>query len=122
MMMKCFKHDREAKGICVYCGRAVCSECLENDANPRLTCSKSCAEALGVEDRSLQTILQKSEQSLRASAQYCYLCGILSFLAALLAWFLLPLPFLVYFCIGCGVVLLISGFLYGRTAKKQSSI
>jgi hypothetical protein len=119
--MKCTKHAREAMGVCIYCGRAVCPECSPDGARPRLACSETCATAMEHGERALQMILQKSEQSLRASALYCYLCGILSLLAALLAWFLLPLPFLIYFCAGCGVVLIISGFWYGRTAKRQAS-
>jgi Flp pilus assembly protein TadB len=84
-----------------------------------MVCSDVCAASLARGDKALLLILQKSEQSLRASALYCYLCGILSLLAGVLAWFVLPLPFLVYFCGGCGVVLLVSGFWYGRAAKKQ---
>jgi len=119
--MKCSKHGQEAMGVCVYCGRALCPECSRNNSNPRLVCSEACDTSLAKSDRALQMILQKSEQGLRANALYCYMCGILSLLAALLAWFLLPMPFLIYFCVGCGVVLLVSGFWYGRTARKQFS-
>jgi hypothetical protein len=119
--MKCAKHDQEATGICVHCGRALCRDCISSDADRRLVCSEACGKSLIKADRALQMILHKSEQSLRANALYCYLCGILSLLAALLAWFLLPMPFLVYFCIGCGVVLIISGAWYSRVAKKQFS-
>jgi hypothetical protein len=119
--MKCSKHVQDAIGVCVYCGRAVCPECRSESADPRLLCSETCAAGRERQDRAMQMILQRSEQSLHASALYCYLCGILSLLAALLAWFLLPLPFLVYFCIGCGVVLMVSGFWYGRAAKKQAA-
>jgi hypothetical protein len=119
--MKCSKHGRDAIGICVHCGRALCPECCPDQSRTQLVCSEACAASLAKTSRALQTLLQKSEQSLRANALYCYLCGILSLLAALLAYFLLYVPFLVYFCVGCGVVLLISGFWYGRTAKKQYS-
>ena len=108
-------------GVCVHCGRAVCPECCPDNSKPRLVCSEACAVAIAKSDRALQTILQKSEQSLRANALYCYLCGVVSLLAALLAWFLLPMPFLIYFCAGCGVVLLVSGYWYGRIARKQFS-
>lgn len=119
--MKCAKHAQEAIGVCVHCGRAVCPECEPSPSNSRLVCSETCTLSLQKADRAMQLLLQKSEQSLRANALYCYLCGVVSLLAALLAWFLLPLPFLVYFCLGCGVVLIISGFWYGRAAKKQLS-
>jgi hypothetical protein len=36
------------------------------------------------------------------------------------AWFMLPSPFLILFTGGCAVVLLLSGFWYGRAAKKRA--
>ena len=117
--MKCAQHGQEATGICVYCGQALCPECSPVTSSSRRLCSAACAEAVLRGERVLELLLQKSVQSLRASALYCYLCAALSLLAAGLAWFVLPLPFLIYFCAGCGVVLLISGFWYTRAAKKQ---
>jgi hypothetical protein len=43
----------------------------------------------------------------------------LSLGAAVGAHYVLPLPFLVYFTVACGVVFIISGIWYGRNAKKQ---
>ena len=68
----------------------------------------------------MELILQKSLQNARASAFYCYLCGILSAAAAVGAWFYLPVPFLIWFTGGCGVTFIASGFWYGRIAKKQN--
>jgi len=67
----------------------------------------------------MQLILQKSEQSARASAFYSYLCGGLSAAAAIGAGFYLPVPFLVWFTAGCSAVFIASGVWYGRIAKKQ---
>ena len=84
-----------------------------------MVCSEACAAALSRADRAVQLILQKSEQSARARAFYCYLCGILSAGAAVGAVFWLPSPFLIFFTGACAVALLLSGFWYGRVAKKQ---
>ena len=68
----------------------------------------------------MRLILQQSVQSLRASAFYCYLCGGLSAAAAVVAWFMLPSPFLILFTGACAIVLIISGVWYGRGAAGQS--
>ena len=68
----------------------------------------------------MQLLLQKSVQNARASAFYCYLCGGLSLGAAVAAHFLLPLPFLIYFAAASGIVFVLSGIWYGRTAKNQT--
>jgi hypothetical protein len=38
------------------------------------------------------------------------------------AWFILPSPFLILFTAGCSVVLLLSGIWYGRTARKKKYV
>lgn len=117
--MKCPTHNPEAIAICAYCGRALCTECPKPSPGQRMVCSSDCAAALSRADRAMQLILQKSEQSARASAFYCYLCGILSAGAAVGAYFLLPSPFLILFTAGCALALLVSGFWYSRVAKRQ---
>ena len=118
--VKCAEHQAEAIGICAYCGRAVCAGCAGPAGTPRLVCSSECASALSRNDQAMQLLLQKSVQNAQASAFYCYLCGGLSLGAAVGAHFVLPLPFLVYFAAACGVVFVLSGIWYGRTAKKQT--
>ena len=117
--MKCTTHQAEAVGICAYCGRALCADCTKPSGTVRLVCSENCAMALTRNDSAMQLILQKSEQSARASAFYSYLCGGLSAAGAVGAWFYLPVPFLVWFTAGCSVVFLASGFWYGKIARKQ---
>ncbi|HKW30890.1 MAG TPA: hypothetical protein VJT54_16270 [Verrucomicrobiae bacterium] len=117
--MKCAEHQAEAIGICAYCGRALCAGCIKPSETSRLVCSSECAAALFRNDQAVQLLLQKSVQNAQASAFYCYLCGGLSLGAAVGAHFVLPLPFLVYFAASCGIVFVVSGIWYGRTAKKQ---
>lgn len=114
--MKCFKHPGEAIGVCAYCGRAVCEECVTS-SDARLSCSAGCAAALAQGEKALRQLLEKSVQSARASAFYCYLTGALSAAAAVGAWFLLPSPFLIMFTGGCAFVLVASGVWYSQTAK-----
>jgi len=68
----------------------------------------------------MQLVLQRSAQSARASAFYCYVTAGLSAAAAVVAWFMLPSPFLILFTAGCALVLLISGIWHGRAARKQN--
>lgn len=117
--VKCAQHQAEAIGICAYCGRALCTGCARSSETSRLVCSPECAAALSRNDQVVQLLLQKSVQNAQANAFYCYLCGGLSLGAAVAAHFVLPLPFLVYFSAACGVVFVLSGIWYGRTAKKQ---
>lgn len=84
-----------------------------------MVCSNDCASALAREGKVIQLLLDKSAQSARASAFYCYLTGGLSAAAAIAAWFMLPSPFLIYFTSGCAVVLIAAGFWYGRVAKQH---
>ena len=115
--MKCFKHSAEAFGVCAHCGRAVCKDCLTSTTAPRLACSSECENALAQSQGAIQRLLEKSAQSARASAFYCYLTGALSAAAAVAAWFLLPSPFLIFFTGGCAAVLIASGAWYSRGSK-----
>jgi hypothetical protein len=120
--MNCFKHNATgAVAVCVYCGRALCHECLPSPNAPRLLCSDDCAKALTRADQAMLLILQRSAQSAQASAFYCYISGGLSAAAAVVAWFMLPSPFLILFTGGCAVVLIVSGVWYGRGAKRQNA-
>jgi hypothetical protein len=70
----------------------------------------------------MQMVLQQGVQNARASAFYCYLCGGLSAVAAIVAWFILPSPFLILFTGGCALVLIVSGIWYGRVARRHASL
>lgn len=118
--MKCFKHPNDAVGVCSYCGRAMCNECVTLPKAPRLTCSVECLGALARSDGIMQVLLDKSAQTARASAFYCYLTAGLSAAGAVAAWFLLPSPFLICFTGGCALVMFASGIWYSRTAKRTS--
>ena len=118
--MKCFKHNAaDAVAVCAYCRKAICLDCIPSLASARMVCSNDCASALAREGKVIQLLLDKSTQSARASAFYCYLTGGLSAAAAVAAWFMLPSPFLIYFTSGCAGVLIAAGFWYGRVAKQQ---
>jgi hypothetical protein len=119
--VKCAEHKVEAVGICVYCGKALCADCAKDLDTPRMICSSDCATALLQNDKAMQLLLQKSNQSAQASAFYCYLCGGLSLAAAVGAHFYLPSPFLIFFTAGCGIVFILSGIWYGRMTGKQNS-
>jgi hypothetical protein len=117
--MKCAKHDSEAIGVCTFCGRGLCAECVTENSGPRLVCSTTCAETLLRNDKAIQSILSKSVQTARASAVYCYLCSALSFGGAIAAYYTAPVPFLIWFAAGCGAVLLTAGIWYSRVARQQ---
>jgi hypothetical protein len=120
--MKCLKHaSADAVAICAYCGRALCPDCIHPGQAPRLTCSDACAERIAQSDRALKTILEQNFRNARASAFYCYLCAGLSGAAAVVAWFMLPSPFLILFTAGCAVVLLVSGMWYSRSGRNAEA-
>jgi hypothetical protein len=74
--------------------------------------------ALAANEGAMQSILQKSVQSLKASAFYCYLSGGLSGGAAIVAWYMLPSPFLILFTGACAVVLIASGIWYTLVSRR----
>jgi len=117
--MNCIKHKTDAVAVCCYCGRAMCESCIVSTAAARVVCSADCAAALARTERAMESILQKSVQTLKASAFYCYLCGALSAGAAIVAWFMLPSPFLILFTGACALVLFACGIWYTLVSKKQ---
>lgn len=117
--MKCAAHQAEAIAVCAWCGRAVCADCAKTSASRRIVCSDDCAAALARAAGAMESILQKSLQSARASAFYSFLCGALSAAGALGAWHYLPSPFLIWFCAGCAVVFAASGVWFARIAHKS---
>jgi len=117
--MKCFQHQSlDAIGACAHCGRGVCVECAKAKPGSRLACSVDCDAALTASDAVMRQVLEKSGQSLRASAFYCYVSAVLSAGAAVGAWYWLPSPFLIYFTGACAVVLVCSGVWYSRAARN----
>ncbi len=84
-----------------------------------MVCSTDCAAALARNDQAMQSVLQKSVQSLKASAFYCYLCGGLSAAGAIVAWFILPSTFLILFTGACAIVLFASGIWYTLVSRSR---
>jgi hypothetical protein len=117
--VNCYRHNvNDAVAICAFCGRGMCLECLPAPAPARAACSAECAQHLARESEAIRTLVERSVQSARASAFYCYLSGALSAGAAVAAWFMLPSPFLVSFTAGCAVVLVAAGFWHGRVGRQ----
>ncbi|HEY3915188.1 MAG TPA: hypothetical protein VGN61_11940 [Verrucomicrobiae bacterium] len=116
--MKCARHDLDAIGICAYCGRALCRQCVPNPTPTRLACDESCAAALKNNERFAEHLLEKSLQSARANSVYYYICGLLSAGATVAAWFWLPIPLLMWFTGGSAAALIFSGFWFGRLARR----
>jgi len=85
-----------------------------------MVCSSDCATAFDRNERAVHVLLEKSAQTARATAFYCYLCAALSGAAAIVAWFMLPLPFLILFTGGCALVLFVAGFWHGRVAQQHN--
>jgi hypothetical protein len=118
--VNCFKHSTAAIAICAFCGRGLCDACVQSDTAPRMACSADCSAALLRADQAIQLVVRRSAQSARASAFYCYVTAGLSAAAAVVAWFMLPSPFLIFFTSGCALVLLTSGIWHGRAAQNQN--
>lgn len=117
--MRCFNHNAaDAVAVCACCGRALCPDCILSSTASRLVCSADCKALLERNDDAIQLLLQKSRQTARASAFYCYLSAGLSAAAAVAAWFMLPSPFLIYFAGACALALFAAGFWYQRGAKQ----
>jgi hypothetical protein len=117
--MKCPRHDQEAIGVCAYCGRGLCRQCVGNSPPARLSCDENCAAALARNCHALESLVEKSLQSARANSVYYYLCGALCAGATGAASYWMPIPFLLWFLGGTAVALIISGFWFGKVARKM---
>ena len=118
--MKCFDHTTsDAVAVCSNCGKGLCVDCARQPVNGRFVCSTACAEALAHARAALQTLFQQGRRNAQASAIYCFLGTILSGVGAIVAWYMLPSPFLIIFAGGCALVLLLSGIWYARATGKQ---
>jgi len=118
--MKCVPHHAEAVAVCAYCGRALCPDCAKPSASKRMTCSENCATLLTRNDQALQILLYKHTQGARMNAIYYLLCGALSVAGAVGAHYYLAVPFLIWFCAGCGFVFITSGLWQWHSAKKKN--
>jgi hypothetical protein len=117
--MKCFNHaGLDAVAHCTFCGKGVCPECARPSASRRLVCSTECSEAIAASERTIKTLFQQGRRNAQASAMYCFLGAVLSGSGAIVAWYMLPSPFLILFVGGCALVLLLSGIWYMRAAGK----
>ena len=120
--MKCFEHNAsDAVAVCSHCGKGLCVDCASEPANGRMVCSAACADALGRADAAMQRLFQQGRRNSQASALYCFLGAVLSGAGAIVAWYMLPSPFLIIFAGGCALVLLLSGIWYARAAGKTQS-
>lgn len=118
--MKCFSHTTsDAVAVCSHCGKGLCVDCATEPANGRTVCSTACADAVTRANRAMQMLFQQGYRNAQASAIYCYLGAALSGTGAIVAWHMLPSPFLIIFAGGCALVLLLSGIWYARAAGKQ---
>jgi hypothetical protein len=117
--MKCLKHEAEAAGVCSWCGRALCRQCADASGTGRLACAEGCAPALLRQQRALESLLEKSVQTARANSVNYYICGVSSAGAAVAAWFLLPIPLLIWFLGASAAALIFSGIWLGRVAGKM---
>jgi hypothetical protein len=118
--VKCFNHTgADAIAVCSHCGKGLCVDCAREPANGRIVCSTACAEALARANRAMQMLFQQGRRNAQASAIYCFLGAVLSGAGAIVAWYMLPSPFLIIFAGGCALVLLLSGIWYARAAGKQ---
>lgn len=125
-LMKCREHNSvEVIGVCLNCGRAVCSACAASPASALspapspLVCSRACAEDLTRRNGALELLVERSVQSARASAVYYFLSAGVSGGAAVAAWFWLPSPILICFAGGSAVALASAGVWHGRGAKAR---
>src|SRR5947207_6203284 len=108
--MKCFTHiASDAVAICSYCGKGLCADCARPSEKARIACSTGCAGAISLADKAMQAVFLQGRRNAQASAIYCFLGAVLSGAGAIVAWYMLPSPFLILFAGGCALVLLLSG-------------
>ena len=117
--MKCTTHNAEAVAVCVWCGKALCSDCAKPSASQRMVCSDNCAAALDRQAKAMDMVLQRSVQSTRANAFYFFLCAALTAAGGVAANSSLPSPFLIWFCFGAAAVFTASGIWYLWIARKS---
>jgi hypothetical protein len=116
--MKCLTHpESESSAICIHCGRALCSVCITKSQSQRVVCSPQCAAALLKTEQSLESVRKKSVSSLRSTGWFLIAVSVVFLVFAALVHRELPLlgPFL----FPCGVVFVVTGFVFIRLARRK---
>ncbi len=86
----------------------------------RRACGEACARVLDQHDQAFALLTRQTQQTAQASAVFSGLCSLLSLAGAAGAWFYLPVPFLVWFCAGCGLVFMATAIWQARIARRQA--
>lgn len=118
--MECPEHHQTATGVCMRCGRALCPACGGEAGAGRRACGEACARVLDQHDQAFALLTRQTLQTAQASAVFSGLCSLLSLAGAAGAWFYLPVPFLVWFCAGCGLVFMATAIWQARIARRQA--
>jgi hypothetical protein len=115
--MRCLAHSAEAIGICIYCGRGVCQECVGD--SERLTCSAACAEQFAKLTVQTAGQLKAGKANIAATVLACYLSGPLFIISGIAGGAYLRSPVLFVFSTILGAALLVMGWFYARAAKEM---
>jgi len=121
--MRCFNHsDKEAIGICINCGTALCKECMTKSESGKILCSDNCGISIAKFESSINVTLEKTLRNAKISAYGCFMFALLFISLGIYHFTIKPFfyPLAVFFCL-MGGAFLIFGFWYLKASKKNSS-
>jgi hypothetical protein len=118
--MNCQKHNELAFGICAYCGRAVCSQCVSPNESLPLSCSRKCLEQIELKNLALRVFIDQSKTALKVTAYMLYGFAVILFFSGIALYIVQPSSSVLSlgFLIPLGIVSLITGWLLQRTIKQ----
>ena len=114
--MECTNHNSPAKGLCLSCGKSLCSDCISYSTNGKIICSSDCGAFLEKQELAINLLVEKSKGSSLASAYGAYLLGLI-FLAF---GFFTSIAELRIFLLASGAGMVIMGIFYHINAIKKS--
>jgi|SRR6187402_1875389 len=114
--MECTNHNSPAKGLCLSCGKSLCSDCISYSTTGKIICSSECGIFLEKQELAINLLVEKSKGVSLASAYGAYLLGFI-FIAF---GFFSAISELKIFLLATGAGMVIMGIFYHINARKKS--
>ena len=116
--MNCYTHtERVGVAVCVSCGAAICSACVQKTGSGKNVCSTQCAVISGETDSAIAAIASRVTRSNKATAWFCWSLGAIFLILGGIS--ILGDLFLAIYLLLAGVVSVGAGFWYSNIAKKS---
>ena len=118
--MYCFNHEeKSASGICAFCGKAICKDCINFSKFQQLACSPTCASKSSNLSETIEQISSKTNSGCIVAAWYCLGFGAVFIVPGIIL--LIKGQFVGLLFIAFSLASILASFGYFRVAKNKRS-